>query len=78
MFVSYFNYIGNGYLFYLKLNFVSIVGIYIEYMLDCFVDVMVMFDVNYEYIMLEMILIWFVVRFGFIIVCVLVLLCILD
>lgn len=71
--------IGNGYLFYLKLNFVlSIVGIYIEYMLDCFVDVMVMFDVNYEYIMLEMILIWFVVRFGFIIVCVLVLLCILD
>lgn len=70
--------IGNKYLFYLKLNFVSIVGIYIEYMLDCFVDVMVMFDVNYEYIMLEMILIWFVVRFGFIFVCVLVLLCILD
>lgn len=40
--------IGNGYLFYLKLNFVSIVGIYIEYMLDCFVDIMVMFVVNYE------------------------------
>lgn len=58
--------IGNKHLFHSKLNFVSIAGTYIEYMLDCSADAMVTSDVNYEYITLEMTLIWLVVRLGFI------------